>query len=82
MRTCVGCLAKMPSRELIRLGEGRGAYLCSNLECFEKAMKKKAFSRALRRPVSPEEINDFRQGFEEQLKVDHPAAGRHGDGPR
>ena len=74
-RTCIGCLEKRPQGDLIRLGEGRGAYLCPSLECFEKAMKKKAFSRAFRRPVSKEEIDGFKKEFTNKT------AGRNRDGP-
>lgn len=31
-----------------RKGEGRGAYLCANLKCLERAVGKKAFERSLR----------------------------------
>jgi predicted RNA-binding protein YlxR (DUF448 family) len=82
IRTCVGCTTKRPQRELIRLGEGRGAYLCPDEECFEKAMKRKAFARALRREVRQEEINAFREEFEQKIEeTANPSARRDGDGP-
>jgi len=81
IRTCVGCMTKRPQKELIRLGEGRGAYLCPNLECFEKAMKKKAFARAFRREISQEEIDEFKKEFHSKIKSFAPAAGRDRDGP-
>ncbi len=60
-RMCTGCAEMFPKRELIRVvkspeGEisidltgkknGRGAYVCNNIECLKKARKKKAFERA------------------------------------
>lgn len=71
MRRCIGCMESKPKRDLIRVvasGEeglrtdpsgkanGRGAYLCLNAECVEKAKKKKAFARNLDISVTEEEI--------------------------
>jgi predicted RNA-binding protein YlxR (DUF448 family) len=62
LRKCLGCNEQKDKRELIRVvknkdGEisldltgkanGRGAYICKSLECFEKAYKRKAIERAL-----------------------------------
>lgn len=62
MRKCVGCNEQKSKKELIRIvktkeGEisvdftgkinGRGAYLCHDIACLEKAKKKNALSRAL-----------------------------------
>ena len=59
LRRCVGCREMKDKRELLRIvrnneGEifvdptgkknGRGAYICKNLECFNKARKFKSFS--------------------------------------
>ena len=61
MRMCTGCREMKPKKELVRVvktnaGEifldltgkksGRGAYVCRNLECFQKARKQKGFERA------------------------------------
>ncbi|MFL5929852.1 MAG: YlxR family protein [Gaiellaceae bacterium] len=63
VRTCVGCGRKAPKDELCRfvapdgelaLGpddEGRGAYTCRRLSCFERALSRNAFNRTLRRRV-------------------------------
>jgi len=54
-----------PQRELVRLAAvdgtvtadpqrrlpGRGAYLCPRRECWDRAVARRAFSRAFRRPV-------------------------------
>lgn len=66
MRTCVGCRACRPKKELIRVvrtpeGEtaldatgrksGRGAYICPNEECLKKAQKSRALERALEHKI-------------------------------
>ena len=72
MRRCIGCMQSKPKRELLRIvrdpekgiaidptgkAPGRGAYLCPDPECFEKARKKKAISRNLEIQPSEEELN-------------------------
>lgn len=62
MRLCLGCNEMMPKKELMRVvrspeGEisldftgkknGRGAYLCRNSQCFEKARKSRRFEKSL-----------------------------------
>ncbi len=70
MRMCTACREMKPKRELVRVvktadGEilldttgklnGRGAYICKSKECFLKAKKINAFSRAFEASV-PEEV--------------------------
>lgn len=72
MRRCVGCMESKPKKELVRIvsnGEGglmldptgkangRGVYLCPNMECIAKAKKKKAIGRGLERDVDPVELD-------------------------
>lgn len=62
MRMCNGCMEMKPKKELIRVvkspeGEvsvdltgkksGRGAYVCKNIECLEKAFKAKRLNKNL-----------------------------------
>ncbi len=62
MRMCLGCNEMKIKREMIRVvksseGEisldftgkksGRGAYICKNRECFEKARKARRFEKSL-----------------------------------
>lgn len=69
MRTCIGCGTSKPKKELVRIvlsGEGdilvdhtgrangRGAYLCDDPACLQRAIKRKALNRAFRTQV-PEE---------------------------
>ena len=59
-RMCVGCNEKKDKRELIRVVlnktgeisidktgklEGRGAYICDNIQCLEKAIKSKRLEK-------------------------------------
>ena len=72
MRKCVGCGGMKPKKELIRIlrteeGEfvvdadgkknGRGAYLCRCVECFQKAAKSKGFERSFKQEI-PQEVYD------------------------
>jgi len=69
MRQCVGCREMFPKRELIRAvrspegavtldfkgkAPGRGAYLCRNAACLQKAKKGRALERAFGVSVPPE----------------------------
>lgn len=69
LRQCVGCREMKPKNELIRLirtpentvcldktgkMNGRGAYLCPNAVCFQQAVKKNAWNRALNMQISDE----------------------------
>ena len=69
LRKCLGCQEQKDKRMLIRVvknkeGEisidltgkanGRGAYICKDMTCFDKAKKKKAFERALQSNISEE----------------------------
>lgn len=62
VRTCIGCRGKVTKRELLRIvagdgtvvpdpggsAAGRGAHLHPTVACFELAVRKRVFSRALR----------------------------------
>jgi len=75
LRMCTGCMEMKPKSELIRVvkspeGEvsmdltgkksGRGAYICKDIECLEKAFKTKRLSRNLDVAISEEIINNLR----------------------
>lgn len=62
-RTCAGCGEESPKRELLRVvrapdgtvaydpsgrANGRGVYVCRQIECIKLAKKKKSFSRMLK----------------------------------
>ncbi len=69
MRMCIGCQEMKPKKELIRVVKnkeneisidfvgkkpGRGAYICKDIECFEKARKSKGFERAFETSIESE----------------------------
>ena len=79
MRQCVGCREMKPKKELIRVvkspegqisldfrgkAPGRGAYVCRNTECFEKAVKAKRFQKALSCAIPDEVTERMRQEME------------------
>ena len=62
MRMCVGCREMKPKMQLLRIvkpqegeahidrtgkAQGRGAYVCDQIECLRKAQKTRALERAL-----------------------------------
>ena len=63
VRRCVGCGRSAPQRDLERFtardgelvpgakAQGRGAYTCKRLACFERAQAQRGFARALRQSV-------------------------------
>lgn len=72
LRQCLGCREMKPKRELLRVvrspqgtvgldrsgkAPGRGAYLCANPECLQKAIRSKALARALDVQI-PQEVYD------------------------
>ena len=72
LRKCLGCGEMLGKKGLLRIvrskdGEistdptgkksGRGAYICNDMECFEKAKKKRSIERALKCQI-PQEIYD------------------------
>ena len=72
VRQCLGCSEHKPKSELIRVvrdpeggisldtrgkKSGRGAYICHNVKCLNKARKSKRIERALECEI-PEEIYD------------------------
>jgi predicted RNA-binding protein YlxR (DUF448 family) len=69
LRKCTGCQEMKDKRALIRVVRseentfsldftgkkpGRGAYVCPNQACFEKAYKQKGLERSFKQPVPPE----------------------------
>lgn len=69
-RQCIGCEEMKNKKELIRViktpedqiiidatgkQNGRGAYICNSIDCFEKTRKNKGLERSLKSKI-PEEI--------------------------
>lgn len=74
-RTCIGCGEKKNKKELIRVvkdkeekisidrtgkANGRGAYLCDNIECLEKAIKTKKLARTFEMDIEQEIYESLR----------------------
>lgn len=70
MRQCIGCGEMKSKKEMIRVlktgdeglvidatgrKNGRGAYICPDKECYQKAVKNKGLERSLKMPI-PKEI--------------------------
>lgn len=82
MRKCVGCQEMKSKKEMIRVirtadeeflldatgrKNGRGAYLCPNMECFQKAVKNRGLERSFKQTI-PQEIYDSLK--EEMSKIE------------
>lgn len=74
-RTCMGCNAKKDKSELIRIvknkqneisidktgkTQGRGAYICNNINCLQKVMKNNRLEKVLNTKISEETYNNLR----------------------
>ena len=78
LRKCVGCSESKPKKELIRIvknkeqevfidetgkANGRGAYVCQDIKCLNKAIKSKAIYKALGKDLSEEAIESLRKSL-------------------
>lgn len=85
LRTCVGCDARRPKANLIRLfredevkvgldpagkSGGRGAYLCRDASCFESALKRRSLERSLKGTLTPEVQEELLQHLSQVLAGD------------
>ena len=83
MRKCVGCGEMKSKKELLRVlkttdeeivldttgrKNGRGAYLCFDKNCLEKAMKNKGLERSLKTAIPKEVYERLTKEFE---KLEH-----------
>ena len=74
-RTCMGCNNKKDKKELIRIVinkegnisidrtgklEGRGAYICDNIDCLDKVIKTKRLERVFENRIDEEIYNSLR----------------------
>lgn len=79
MRQCLGCREAKPKKELIRVvrspegqisldfkgkASGRGAYICHDPQCLEKAIKSKALERAFSTQIPPEIYDKLNEQME------------------
>ena len=82
MRKCVGCQEMKSKKEMIRVirtqeGEflldatgkknGRGAYICPDMECLKKAIKSKGLERSFKQSI-PKEVYETLEKEMSQLE--------------
>ncbi len=75
-RSCVICRIKKDKKDLIRIvknkeneikidktgkQDGRGAYICDNIQCLEKAIKSKQLEKALQIKIEDEVYENLRK---------------------
>lgn len=80
LRMCIGCREMKPKAELIRVVKapngdisldmtgkknGRGAYVCKNIDCIKKIRKTKALSHTFSQNVSDEVYSELEKEFDE-----------------
>ena len=80
LRQCIGCGEMKGKKEMIRIlktetegvvldatgrKNGRGAYVCPNMECFRKAVKSKGLERAFKMPVPKEVYQSLEKEMEQ-----------------
>ena len=78
-RQCMGCRERKPKRDMIRVVRGtdgtvsldfggkmngRGAYVCPDMECLKKALRSKALDRALEVTIPQEVITRLEKEME------------------
>lgn len=76
VRLCVACRSPRPKKEMLRVvkspegmlkldttgkAQGRGAYICPEVECLDKAKKTRALERALEYPLTDELYNEIKR---------------------
>ncbi len=74
-RTCIGCNVKKDKNDFIRIvkdnqnnisidrtgkANGRGAYICDNIECLEKAIKNKKIEKSFKMEINNEVYENLR----------------------
>lgn len=74
-RTCIGCNIKKDKKEFIRIvkdnqnnisidktgkANGRGAYICDNIDCLEKAIKSKRIEKNFKMSIDESVYKNLR----------------------
>ncbi len=80
VRQCVGCSEMKSKKEMMRVlktaedeivldvtgkKNGRGAYLCKSIECFQKARKSKGFERSFKMSIPDSVYEELEKEFSE-----------------
>lgn len=94
-RTCIGCREVKPKRQMIRVvrtpegdvavdatgkRSGRGAYICPDGECLDKALSARRLESALKISVTAEQVARLKEQMEQAL-AERPAVAK-GDSSR
>lgn len=81
-RTCIGCGEVHDKKTMIRIvrdpqgiiradesgrANGRGAYICLNEECLDKAVKKQGLNRAFKMQVSKDTVSEVSEYIRNRL---------------
>ena len=79
-RTCIGCNTQKDKKDLIRIvknkdgvisldktgkAQGRGAYLCDNTECLEKAIKSRKLEKNFEMKIEDTIYEELRKRIKE-----------------
>ena len=85
LRKCLGCGENKPKKELIRIVKtkdnevlvdftgkvnGRGAYICQNLACLNKAIDSNKVSKSLQVQISKDSIVELNKQIEDRINLD------------
>ena len=75
-RTCIGCNEKKNKKDFIRIvkdnqnnisidktgkANGRGAYICDNIDCLEKAIKNKKIEKSFKMQIENEVYENLKE---------------------
>jgi len=79
MRKCLGCGEMKPKKELVRViktpeneilldktgrQNGRGAYICNNLDCLNRALKSKGLERSFNTALPTDVVESLKEAME------------------
>lgn len=79
MRSCIGCREQKAKKDLIRIvknkdsevfvdrtgkANGRGAYLCDDINCLDKAIKTKALNRSFSMDINENVYEELKKSME------------------
>jgi len=79
IRTCLGCYNKKNKSDLLRIvktsdgsvkvdntgkSEGRGSYICHDIECLEKLIKSRRLNKVLKMNITEETYEEIRKVIE------------------
>ena len=83
LRQCVGCREMKSKQQLLRIVRiseneirtdvtgklnGRGAYLCRNADCFDKAVRSRSLQRSLGAAITPEMLEQIGRDLEREIR--------------